>query len=49
MRNSNVMPIWHESHERLINAIKNKDEAAGLATLEEIMENGKRRVLGGYQ
>ncbi len=49
MRNTNVMPIWHESHQRLIDAIRNKDEAAGLAALEEIMENGKRRVLGGYQ
>ncbi len=49
MRNTNVMPIWHESHQRLIDAIKNKDEAAGLATLDEIMENGKRRILGGYQ
>ena len=49
MKNNNVMPIWHESHQRLIDAIRNKDEAAGLATLEEIMENGKRRILGGYQ
>ncbi len=49
MRNNNVMPIWHQSHQRLIDAIRNKDEAAGLATLDEIMENGKRRVLGGYQ
>ncbi len=49
MKNNNVMPIWHESHQRLINAIRNKDEAAGLAALEEIMENGKRRILGGYQ
>ncbi len=49
MRNNNVMPIWHESHQRLIDAIRNKDEAAGIATIEEIMENGKRRVMGGYQ
>ncbi len=49
MRNNNVMPIWHESHQRLIDAIRNKDEASGIATLEEIMENGKRRVMGGYQ
>lgn len=49
MRNNNVMPIWHKSHQELIDAIRNKDEAAGIATLEEIMENGKRRILGGYQ
>jgi DNA-binding GntR family transcriptional regulator len=49
MKNNNVMPIWHKSHQQLIDAIKNKDEVAGITTLEEIMENGKRRILGGYQ
>jgi DNA-binding FadR family transcriptional regulator len=44
-----VMPIWHKSHQQLIDAIKNKDEVAGITTLEEIMENGKRRILGVYQ
>ncbi len=47
VKNNNVMPIWHASHQRLIDAIRDKDEAGGIAALEEIMENGKRRILGG--
>jgi DNA-binding GntR family transcriptional regulator len=49
MKNTNVLPIWHKSHQLLIDALRNKDEAGGIRTLEEIMENGKRRVLGGYE
>lgn len=49
MKNNNVLPIWHQSHGKLIQAIRDKDEAGGIRALEEIMENGKRRVLGGYQ
>ncbi len=45
--NTNVMPIWHRSHQRFIDAIRARDEAAAVATLEEVMENGKRRVMGG--
>jgi DNA-binding GntR family transcriptional regulator len=47
IKNTNVMPIWHRSHQRFIDAIRNRDEAAAIATLIEVMENGKRRVLGG--
>ncbi len=47
MKNTNVMPIWHKSHQQLIDAIKNKEEAAGIKALEVIMEEGKRRILGG--
>lgn len=49
LKNNNVLPIWHRSHGKLIQAIREKDEAGGIRTLEEIMENGKRRVLGGYE
>jgi DNA-binding GntR family transcriptional regulator len=45
--NTNVMPIWHRSHQRFIDAIRARDEAAAIAALEEVMENGKRRVMGG--
>jgi DNA-binding GntR family transcriptional regulator len=47
MRSTNVMPIWYRSHNKLIEAIRNRDEASGIATLAEIMKNGKRRILGG--
>jgi DNA-binding GntR family transcriptional regulator len=47
IKNTNVMPIWHRSHQRFIDALRNRDEAAAIATLNEVMENGKRRVLGG--
>ncbi len=49
MKNNNVLPIWHQSHGKLIQAIRDKDEAGGIRALEEIMDNGKRRILGGYQ
>ncbi len=47
IKRTNVMPIWHKSHQQLIDAIRNRDEAAGIAALNEIMKNGKRRILGG--
>ena len=47
IKNTNVMPIWHRSHQRFIDAIINRDEAAAIAILHEVMENGKRRILAG--
>lgn len=42
----NVLHTWHQSHARFIDAIRQKDVAAGIQAIEETMENGKKRILG---
>lgn len=41
-----VRPIWYRSHQRFTDALRSGDEAAGVAAIEETMENAKKRILG---
>ncbi len=45
--NHNVMPTWHQSHDRFIDALRKRDAEAGARAIEETMENAKKRILGG--
>lgn len=46
LKNNNVLETWHRSHGRFIDAIRQRDEQAGITAIEETMENGKKRILG---
>jgi DNA-binding GntR family transcriptional regulator len=41
-----VLHTWQRSHQGLVEALKNRDEEAGKKAVEEIMANGKKRILG---
>lgn len=44
---NNVLHTWHQSHQRFIDALRARDEVAGVIAIEEVMENAKKRILGG--
>lgn len=44
---NNVLHTWYQSHQRFIDALRTRDEEAGVAAIEEVMENAKKRILGG--
>lgn len=44
-KNSNILPRWHSSHSGIVEAIRRRDEAAGIAAIEETLEHAKRRIL----
>ncbi len=46
LKNTNILNIWHRSHQRFIDALRNRDPQAAVIAVEEIMENGKKRILG---
>jgi DNA-binding GntR family transcriptional regulator len=37
---------WGHGHEGIINALRTRDEAAGLAAIRDTLENARKRVLG---
>ncbi|MCL4561968.1 MAG: GntR family transcriptional regulator [Chloroflexi bacterium] len=43
---NNVLLTWHGNHERIINAIRNQDEVAGVNAIREIITNQKLRNFG---
>jgi len=42
----NVDFEWGHGHEGIIKALRNRDEAAGLAAIRDTLENARKRVLG---
>ena len=42
---TNVIPIWSVSHKRFTDALRYRDEAAGVLAIEETLENAKKRLL----
>ncbi len=46
VRYHDVMSTWRHSHQRIINALQARDIEAGVRAIEEILENGKKRILG---
>jgi DNA-binding GntR family transcriptional regulator len=38
--------MWGVGHEKIISAILNRDEQAGVAAIEESLENARKRILG---
>lgn len=38
--------IWGHGHEKIISALRNRDEGAGVAAIEESLENARKRILG---
>ena len=43
---NNVLLTWHSNHERIIAAIRNQDEQAGVDAIREIITNQKLRNFG---
>lgn len=46
LKNSNVTNIWHTSHHTIMEAIRNRDEEAGIQCIREVLLKAKRRILG---
>lgn len=44
-KNSNIMPQWPSSHHGILDAFRNRDEAAGVESIEHTLEMAKRRIL----
>jgi DNA-binding GntR family transcriptional regulator len=44
-KSTNVIPIWSVSHKRFTDALRTRDEAAGVKAIEETLENAKKRLL----
>jgi len=42
---SNILPVWHNTHHGIFDAIHQRDEAAGIRAIEETLELAKRRIL----
>jgi len=45
-KNNNIYRTWHTSHHEIIEAIRNRDEAAGLQSIRETLAKARRRILG---
>lgn len=45
-KNNNILGTWHTSHGHVIEALRQHDEARGISAIEEMIANGKRRMLG---
>jgi DNA-binding GntR family transcriptional regulator len=46
LKHNNVVLTWHSNHERIISAIRCRDEAAGVEAIQEIITNQKMRNFG---
>ena len=49
LKHNNVLLTWHSNHERIISAIRCRDEAAGVDAIQEIITNQKMRNFGPAQ
>lgn len=46
MRNQFLLLDWHGSHQQILEALQNRDEDAGARIIEEMLDSGKKRILG---
>jgi DNA-binding GntR family transcriptional regulator len=44
-KSSNILPMWHSTHHGIVDALHQRDEAAGLRSIEETLDLAKRRIL----
>jgi DNA-binding GntR family transcriptional regulator len=44
-KNSNILGMWHNAHHGIVEALHQRDEAAGIQAIEETLELAKRRIL----
>lgn len=42
----NMAQMWGHGHEKIISALQRRDEQAGVAAIEESLENARKRILG---
>lgn len=49
LKHNNVLLTWHSNHQRIISAIRNRDETAGASAIQEIITNQKMRNFGPGQ
>jgi DNA-binding GntR family transcriptional regulator len=45
-KNNNIVDTWYASHKRFTDSLRNKDEIQGLQAVKDVIENGRRRMLG---
>ncbi len=45
-KNGNILPEWHHSHHGILEAIRCRDEAAGVQAIHDTLDLAKRRILG---
>jgi len=46
LKSNNITQIWHTSHHTIVEAIRHRDEEAGIACIREVLLKAKRRILG---
>lgn len=46
LKTTSVLKIWNKSHKRFTDALRARDAQMGIEAIKEVMENGKKRVLG---
>jgi DNA-binding GntR family transcriptional regulator len=46
LKQNNILQTWHQSHGRMIEALRNRDEATGIRAIEDIMSKQKKRIFG---
>ncbi len=46
LKHNNVLLTWHSNHERIISAIRKRDETAGASAIQEIITEQKMRNFG---
>ncbi len=46
LKSNNITQIWHTSHYTIMEAIRNRDEEAGIQCIREVLIKAKRRILG---
>jgi DNA-binding GntR family transcriptional regulator len=46
LKNEDIIRTWKLSHSRFVDALRNRDEQAGVQAVIEVMENQKKRILG---
>jgi DNA-binding GntR family transcriptional regulator len=44
-KSSNILPMWHSTHHGIVDSLHQRDEAAGIRSIEETLELAKRRIL----
>jgi len=44
-KSSNILRMWHDAHHGIVEAIHQRNEAAGIQAIEETLELAKRRIL----
>jgi DNA-binding GntR family transcriptional regulator len=45
-KNNNILSKWHHSHHEIMQALRDRDAAAGVQAIEETLDKAMKRILG---